>query len=982
MAHPVLPFSPAAPSAVCLLTAVFWLVTAPSPAAAPDPAAPTPATNTLAAEPPDAKQPPPLDPRLFQTQPGLRIEVVATEPLVYAPSAMAFDADGRLFVTEMRDYPDQRDQTPHLGRVRVLEDTDGDGTFDSATVFADNLAWPSAIACFNGGVYVAATPQVIYLKDTEGHGTANVHTVIFNNFGGTNAPDRERLLANFTWGPDLRIHALTAGLAGEITTPAAPDNGTFDLYAQDVSFDPRTLQLAPEPGPARSGLSFDFRGRKWVSDERRPLRVAMRSARYYARNPTYAPAQDFVDALSPATAIFPLLSSTATNEVASLSPTNAPGSNRLSTAWIKNARGLHIYQGTALPPTYRGTAFIADELAGIVFRAHLRDAGLAAVAARGTNESRTEFLRSRDPEFRPRHLTTGPDGALYIADMRVGGNAGRIYRVVPVGFKQPAPARLSKQPARELAGLLADTNSWQRETAARLLWENQDPSARSLLTNMLHNARAGQTRYAAACVLTAIGYSQEPWIGRALRDPDDRVREQGLRAVERSLRDGNISDALWSQVQPMANDPSIHVRRQLAWTLGSIRRDERNPMLATLVRRDPENIWVQDAVLSSLNEYTGPFFTLLASEASFRNTPAGEAFLYNVATMVGAAGEGNGVAAVIDWAASMPPRTVMGLVAALGEGFRRNGTSLAAVDAARRLQPVYLEALDAIGNSSIPEAMRLNAVRLIGVGPYTYEEASELLLLLPGSSAPPLVQAAAINALGRYSAPPLFTNVVSRWTALPPTLRPVVVSSLLSHAERVLGVVALLGRGTIPRAELLYQDANLLRFYPNEEVSGPAGRLLGPVPVERPEVLQAFEPVLRMRGVAENGRRVFLARCGSCHKLGMDGQEFGPDLAGVKVDGKDAILTAILEPNYQVRPGYEAWFVQTRALENYVGIVEMPHPTTLVIRRPAGQRITMSRANALVIDPQRWSPMPVGLEQGLTPQQMADLLEYLMVAPR
>src|SRR5258707_6153456 len=90
----------------------------------------------------------------FQIKPGFRIELVAAEPMVVAPVAMAFDEDGRLFVAEMRDYPDRREENPHLGRIRLLEDTDGDGVFDASTVYADNLAWPSAVGRYGGGSFL------------------------------------------------------------------------------------------------------------------------------------------------------------------------------------------------------------------------------------------------------------------------------------------------------------------------------------------------------------------------------------------------------------------------------------------------------------------------------------------------------------------------------------------------------------------------------------------------------------------------------------------------------------------------------------------------------------------------------------------------------------------------------------------------------------------------------------------------------------
>src|SRR5882762_188845 len=117
----------------------------------------------------------------FQLRKGFRLELVAAEPLVTDPIALAFDEDGRLFVVEMNDYPERGDQL--LGQVRRLEDTDGDGRFDKSTVFAKGLRWPAAIACYGGGVFVGATPDLLYFKDTDDDGVADQKQVVLTGWG-------------------------------------------------------------------------------------------------------------------------------------------------------------------------------------------------------------------------------------------------------------------------------------------------------------------------------------------------------------------------------------------------------------------------------------------------------------------------------------------------------------------------------------------------------------------------------------------------------------------------------------------------------------------------------------------------------------------------------------------------------------------------------------------------------------------------------
>ena len=382
--------------------------------------------------------------------PELRIELVAAEPLIESPCALAFDEKGRLFVAENRGYPSTT--VPPQGRIALLTDSDGDGAMDQRTTFADGLTFPNGVLPWRGGVIVTCAPDVLFLRDTDGDGRADERRVLLTGFARSGST---QLRVNApTLGPDGWVW-LAAGLSGgSITCPEHPERAALKMTG-DVRFHPDTLEVENADGRSQFGMSFDEDGRRFICMNRLPVQHVVLSSKWLARNPHLA-FSDTVQDCSERTVktglrgggdgvrLFPISKNITTAD-------SHAGS-------FSAACGIHIWRGGALPERFRGCAFACDPTANLVHVDQLTPRG-ATFAAEPLFADR-EFLASRDDWFRPVFLASGPDGALYIADMvrktiehpeylpeevrkrtdfESGKAMGRIWRV-RAGEKTPRPS--------------------------------------------------------------------------------------------------------------------------------------------------------------------------------------------------------------------------------------------------------------------------------------------------------------------------------------------------------------------------------------------------------------------------------------------------------------------------------------------------------------------------------------------------------------
>lgn len=437
-----------------------------------------------ATEPKDA-------PATFEIQPGFELQLAAHEPLVVDPIDIDFDEKGRMFVVEMRGYSEHREDA--LGRIKMLVDENDDGIYDKATIYAEGLKWPTSVCCYDGGVFVTASPDIFYFKDTDGDGVSDKNETVFTGFGqGLDRLNMQALVNSLTWGPDNRIWGATARNGGQVRRPDQPENEAINLRGADFSFDPKTRELRAENGTAQFGLSFDSNGRRFVCSNSNHIQWIAWERNWVPENPYFsmpAPLVSIADdgAAAPVYRISPDEPWRIVRtrwRVSGVVRGAVEGGGRVS-GYFTAATGITLYTGDAFGAEFADNAFIGDAGSNLVHRKVVSNepGSVQPLAHRPEGGDESEFLRSRDNWFRPVNFANGPDGCLYICDMYretiehpwsipegikkfvdldSGNDRGRIWRVVPTGFAHPGFS-------------LDRENGWTKRTRARLAYESGNP---------------------------------------------------------------------------------------------------------------------------------------------------------------------------------------------------------------------------------------------------------------------------------------------------------------------------------------------------------------------------------------------------------------------------------------------------------------------------------------------------------------------------
>ncbi|HEX6889761.1 MAG TPA: c-type cytochrome [Chryseolinea sp.] len=551
--------------------------------------------HTVSQDPSTNPLPPEESLKTFRLPAGYHLEVVASEPMISEPVAIAWDGNGRMFVAQLETYMqtvDAAGQNEPLSRIMLLEDTDNDGRMDKASVFLDSLLSPRMILCVGRELFVNETNtyDIYAYRDSDGDGMADQKRAVFESkqkaFGNV-----EHQRSGLDWNLDNWIYVTIDPVRFKYT------NGQLKVDSL----------ISGSNG--QWGLTHDNYGRLFFSRAASGM-----AATGFQINPSYGQL-DFDNATPPDfTEAWPIIKTPDVNG----GPRTLRSDSTLQN--FTSITGQSVFRGDRLPNSMMGDYLVAEPVGRFIRRADVLDsAGKITLA---NVYARDEFIASTDMNFRPVNTYTGPDGCLYIVDMYRGiiqestwaqpGSFlyaqimnkglnrniknGRIYRVVYDGLKPGPLPRMLDEPTEKLVSYLDHPNGWWRDNAQKEIIVRGDRSVVSALFQMAEGEKGGLTnppsaiaRLHAMWTLEGLGEINQKFLLKSLQDPDIQIKKATIRMSESFLKNHEDDDEILTAFKEMVSDKNQDILSQLMLSLSVSESPEATALARQIVEQNPGN---------------------------------------------------------------------------------------------------------------------------------------------------------------------------------------------------------------------------------------------------------------------------------------------------------------------------------------------------------------------------------------------------------
>ena len=949
--------------------------------------------------------------RHIVVQPGFSVQLWAAEPQIVKPIALAWDERGRLWIAETVDYPNDQ-QKPGEGRdrIKICEDTDGDGKADKFTIFADKLSIPTSLCFANGGLIVIEGGHTLFLKDTTGDDVADERRILFAGWG---MEDTHATASNLRPGYDGWIWGTVgySGFDGIVGGRAVK----FSMGVYRFRPDGSELEFIRSSNNNTWGLGLSEEGVVFGSTANNNASWYMPIPnRFYERVNGWSATR--METIANSQHFYPI-----TTKVRQV---DAHGR-------YTAGAGHALYTGRAYPSEFwNQTAFVAEPTGHLVGWFKLEGAG---ADFRAINQG--SFLASDDEWTAPIVTEVGPDGALWVIDwynyivqhnpvpngfQNGRGNAydttlrdkrhGRIYRVTATGGKPSAIPNLTKATTGELVAALKHPTQLVRLHAQRLLVERADISVVPALVALTRDTAldAVGLNVGAIHALWALhglpaGETGANALVAALKHPSAGVRRTAVAALPRTA-----DSAAALVAAKTLSDADSQVRLAALLALAEMPSDSHSGEAIFEALNDTNNTndrWLRDALTAAVVQNSAGVGELILNHPAplpdgaleiVRNLArhaASAAPSFGPRVVVQAAGLPTATAEAIlagfaaSWPASQVPsfeaadlRAAMSKVSATAQAdfllLAQKWNSLG--EFPELLSKVTTTSMEVVKRTESLDPQRISAARAL-IRLADSESSLTAVLAVISPTAPPALVTGLLEAIGGSRNFSTGTRILAAWKNYTPSARRVAVAQMLRRPEWSETLLDAIAQGVLLPGDLGPQQWQQLRQSSNPTLARRAGELQNPgrnLSADREAVVKQFLPAAGKPGNPTRGKEVFTANCAVCHKVDGVGQNIGPDLSGIGVRPKPEILTEILDPNRSVEANYRLWNATTKTGETLAGRLDGETATSIELLDLTGQRHVLQRSALASLESSNQSIMPSGFES-LGETDLSALLEYL-----
>jgi len=953
--------------------------------------------------------------------PGFRVELVASEPALQNPVAMAFDDRGRIYVTESFEYP-RREPGPGRDKIKIFEDKDGDGLAETVTVFAEGLNIPSGIAVGHGGVWVANAPDLLFMEDTDGDDVADKKTVIVTGFG---RDDTHELPNALTWGPDGCLYGLNGVFNRSIVKQ---DDRVFDFTCAMFRIDPITkkFDLFCEGTSNPWGIAFDHEGSAFISacviDH---LWHLTESAYYLRQGGPYPPHTWFADSI------------------------------------VKHKHqmaaycGIEYFDSPAYPKQYRDKLYMGNIHGGCINCDRVERSG---ATYKGIGEP--DFLTGNDVWFMPVAQKVGPDGCMVVLDWYdryhcyqdanadpkgVDRGHGRLYRIVHENRPKPKVKDFSKLGNPELEALLSDENIFNRQRAQLELQERRvvtkDPAcAKRLQEFVLHSDSPVKFRMHALWSLIGSGTLPTEFLNQLLDSSSPELRAWGARTAGRqNTRESTTTE----RMKRMASDNDARVRLQASiaapkLALGQtatadnvsqqirvLRSSSNDPLLPRVVWQNlkPHIVEQQTLILQSILQGLDLGDDLLRDMApriasrlisDVKPTVADEPSKRAVASVLELAGglsdkHANQAAAVLEsllsktrtgeiksdalspilkpWLVSNSPKEPFSAFAIVAL------ESLTAWQKAMLSVRLLCEDKDAIeiARKMVLERKLDGAIRkqmlqaVVAIQPKVASEALTQMLddLKANRPIDESYRDVAMDTGIAMASADDTAQLVASLPALKNDMQAAIAERMCRRTDTAQALLTQIVEGKLRKELISPNRVRLLAENTNASIQMTVAKIWGKVNTEtnqeREEVIKRMTNMLRRdaRGDAERGLAIYDRICGQCHLMNGRGHEVGPNITANGRGSYEQLLVSVFNPSLVIGDAYKSVTLRTVDGTVVTGLLVEKTDKRTVIKVQGGKEETIPAEDIEEFKQDKKSLMPEGVENQLTSQELADLFALL-----